>query len=577
MAKAKTIVLKKKRAAAAKKLTQLRARQKKLRADEEALLTQLEAVEEEVPADLEQQIDDLTAQQTDVNDQIGELVDELSNLDEQLDAVAEELDAPADDTSDPADDEEDDGTRAHLGTASRRARTASRPASFRCRSRCFASRGERDAFYARPNVRSFLQRVRALGGSVTNKRGVTGAQLTIPLDILDILRDNLNQYSKLITKVRLRPVSGQARQNIIGKVPEGVWMEMAGVLNNLEFRITDIETDGYKVGGYIPIDNYILADSDLALGEEIMYMLGQAIGYALDKGIVFGLGPNSHMPVGIVTRLAQTAKPGYWGDNQGDWTDLHSSNVLKLLLADKTGETFFVPFLQGCAKIKPTYTADGLIWICNEATKMDLLVRSLAYNSSAAIMAGFDNSMPIIGGEFITLEFMPDKMVVGGYGGEYLLVEREGGTFAVSDQAMFVQDKTVYKGTARYDGQPVSGEAFVALTYDNSDVTTTMAFAPDYANTSANSLVVTSAAGTTSGTTVLTVAGAVNSANKLMAFVGAPAAVSRGDVPDGKWETIVSGTTAIKAPTGSGVTVVELDDAGRVISVGYCASVTAKS
>ena len=105
---------------------------------------------------------------------------------------------------------------------------------------------------------------------------------------------------------------------------------------------------------------------------------------------------------------------------------------------------------------------------------------------------------------------------------------------------MFVQDKTVYKGTARYDGQPVSGEAFVALTYDNSDVTTTMAFAPDYANTSANSLVVTSAAGTTSGTTVLTVAGAVNSANKLMAFVGAPAAVSRGDVPDGKWETIVS-------------------------------------
>ena len=62
-----------------------------------------------------------------------------------------------------------------------------------------------------------------------------------------------------------------------------------------------------------------------------------------------------------------------------------------------------------------------------------------------------------------------------------------------------------------------------------------------------------------------------------MAFVGAPAAVSRGDVPDGKWETIVSGTTAIKTPTGSGVTVVELDDAGRVISVGYCASVTAKS
>ena len=61
----------------------------------------------------------------------------------------------------------------------------------------------------------------------------------------------------------------------------------------------------------------------------------------------------------------------------------------------------------GLGKVKPTYTADGLIWICNEATKKDLLIRSLEYNSSAAIMAGFDNTMPIIGGEFITLEFMP--------------------------------------------------------------------------------------------------------------------------------------------------------------------------
>lgn len=574
MAKPKTIMLKKKRAAAAKKLTQLRAKQKKLRADEEALLAQLEAVQDEVPADLETQIDDLTAQQTEVNDQIGELVDELSNLDEQLDAVAEELDNPADDGS---DDEEDPGAaRAQAVSPARRA--APRTGNFRCRSRCFRSRSERDAFYNSPSVKAFLQRVRALPSGGSKTRGVTGAQLTIPQEILDILRDNLNEYSKLVSKVRLRPVSGTARQNIVGKVPEGVWMEMAGVLNSLEFKITDVETDGYKVGGFIPIDNYILADSDLNLGEEIMYMLGQAIGYALDKGIVFGLGPNSHMPVGIVTRLAQTAKPGYWGDTQGDWTDLHSTNVLKLNLAAQTGTSFFVPFLQGLGKVKPTYTADGLIWICNEATKKDLLIRSLEYNSSAAIMAGFDNTMPIIGGEFITLEFMPDKMVCGGYGGEYLLVEREGGTFAVSDQAMFVQDKTVYKGTARYDGQPVSGEAFVAVTYDNSDVTTSMKFAPDYANTSANSLVVTSAAGSSkSGTTVLTVAGTVNSSNTLKALVGAPASVSKGDEVDDKWATVVSGSTAIEAATGSGVTVVELDDKNKVISIGYCASVTAKA
>lgn len=96
-------------------------------------------------------------------------------------------------------------------------------------------------------------------------------------------------------------------------------------LKTLEFRISEIETDGYKVGGFIVIDNYILKDSDIALGEEIMYMLGQSIGYALDKAIVFGLGPNSKMPVGIMTRLAQTAQPAYWGDNQGDWPPFYEA------------------------------------------------------------------------------------------------------------------------------------------------------------------------------------------------------------------------------------------------------------
>ena len=75
----------------------------------------------------------------------------------------------------------------------------------------------------------------------------------------------------------------------------------------------------------------------------------------------------------------------------------------------------------------------------------------------------------------------------------------------------------------------------------------------------------------------LTVAGAVSASNTFKAFVGAPAAVAKGDVPGKGWTTIVSGTTSIAAPTGSGVTVVELDENGCVISIGYCASVTAKT
>ena len=54
---------------------------------------------------------------------------------------------------------------------------------------------QRDAFLAREEVKDFLQRVRALG---KEQRAVTGAELTIPTVVLDLIRENISKYSKLI-------------------------------------------------------------------------------------------------------------------------------------------------------------------------------------------------------------------------------------------------------------------------------------------------------------------------------------------------------------------------------------------
>ena len=561
MAKNK-LLLTKKRSLKSKQLTEKRAEEKRLKTRASDLDAQLDEVEDDIPAELEQQVQETADSLEAVKNEIADLEQEIADLDGEIAQIDDEIGGGS---SNPSANRSRDGP-ANPGAI------APYPSQFRSRSRCFGSRSQRDAFYERSTVKDFLQRVRSL--AQMGRRSVSGAELTIPTEILDLLRDNLNQYSKLISKVRLRSVSGHARQNIVGKIPEGIWMEMSGALNSLEFRITDIETDGFKVGGFIPIDNYILKDTDIALGEEILYMLGQSIGYAVDKAIVFGLGPNSRMPVGWMTRLGQTAKPAYWGDNQGEWIDLSGTNALKLNLASLDGTAFFVPLLSALAKAKPTYATDGLIWVMNDATKKDIQIRALSFNINAALVSGLEDTMPVIGGEIITLEFMPDHMIAGGYAGEYLLVEREGGTFGSSDAPLYLLDKTVFKGTARYDGQPVSGEAFVGVTYDNTAVTVAMKFATDYANTPANALVVTSAAGT-SGKTILTVAGAVNASNTLKAFVGAPVAIAKGAEPDDHWTEIKSGTTAITAKTGAGATVVELDEHDKVISIGYCASVTA--
>ena len=178
---------------------------------------------------------------------------------------------------------------------------------------------------ARDEIKEFLTRTRELAAQ---KRGVTGADLLIPEVMLGILRDNIAASSKLITKVNYKPLKGKARQNITGTVPEAVWTEMVGALNELEMKFNQVEVDGYKVGGFIPIPNSTLQDSDINLASEILSQLSKAIGIALDKAILYGLG--TKQPLGIATRLAQTSEPSGYPANAPTWKDLHTTNIKKV-------------------------------------------------------------------------------------------------------------------------------------------------------------------------------------------------------------------------------------------------------
>ena len=568
----KQLMLQKQRTALNAKIKALRAQRKTLSEKEKKLQRDVEG-SEEISEELEQQIEQLTQEQTQVDDQLAEALDKLDEIQEKLD----EIDAGA--AADPADEDEgNDEDRSRDPAPSLRSRQARGLESrgFNCRSRMFATRAQRDAFYQNDNVKAFLGRVRSMLGASPAKgqrRSVTGADLTIPTEVLDILRDNANVYSKLAKYVRSRQVKGHARQPILGDGPEVGWMEMAGALNELSFTINEVEVDGFKVGGVIVLDNYLLQDSDIALGEEVLYQLGQAIGYARDKAIVYGKGKAYKMPLGFITRLAQTSQPSDWGEHRRPWVDLHSSNILKLNLASARGADFFVPVLGALAKAKTKYTNGERVWVMNEATKIDVLIKALGIDSAAAIVAGMNDTMPIIGGKIETEEFMPDYTIGGGCLGAYLETEREGGTFGFSDLPLYIQDKTVFKGVARYDGLPTVDEDFVVINYANQDVVTELPFATDYAGDGLNVLICTAAAGAASGKTVVTVAGSVSGTPTLKYAVRFGGSISAGDnLPDG-FENLTSGTTAITAAAGAPITVVELDAAGLVISAGTVNSV----
>lgn len=343
------------------------------------------------------------------------------------------------------------------------------------------NRAEVDTLIAREDVKEFLQRARELAGQ-SQTRAVSGAELNIPDVLLELIRDNLDRYSKLINRVGLRRLKGTSRQNILGTIPEGIWMEAHGKLNELSIAFNQIEVDGYKVGGFIPVHNSDLEDSDENLAEIILDALAQAIGLALDKAILYGTGKK--MPLGIVTRLAQEAQPDDWGLNAPEWTDLHATHIVKIDPSNKTAEQFFSELILKLGSIpKANYTTTGgMWWAMNRKTKATLMSKAVMFNAAGAIVAGVNNTMPVIGGEIIELDFLADNDIVGGYGELYRLVERKGGTLARSEHVRFIEDQTLFKGTARYDGKPIFGEAFVALNINNSNPATTVTFAPDKAN-----------------------------------------------------------------------------------------------
>lgn len=332
---------------------------------------------------------------------------------------------------------------------------------------------ERDAFFAREDVKDFLQRTRELG---RQSRAITGAELLIPDVVLGLIREEITNYSKLYKHVMVRRVPGTSRINIMGQIPEGVWTEMCATLNELNLSFSAVEVDGYKVGGYIAICNAILEDSDISLASEIISAISQAIGLALDKAILYGTG--TKMPLGIVPRLAQTEAPAGYPATARAWADLSTTNLLPI--TGKTDAALFKALVEAAAAAKNG--VGGKFWAMNEGTYSKLVVNAVSINASGAIVTGMNNTMPIVGGAIEILPFIPDGVIVGGYGQRYLLAERAGVQLAQSEHVRFLEDQTVFKGTARYDGIPVIAESFVAIGIDGTTPTAAMEFAPDTAN-----------------------------------------------------------------------------------------------
>jgi HK97 family phage major capsid protein len=503
---------------------------------EQAIAESAEATEEEQKV-VEEEVDKFNGEKDAYDAAKKKLEDEIAGLENDLKETEAEQEAEPEEPEKPAEE----------------APKQERKVEHTMNKRFFnMSNQERDAFFAREDVKNYISEVRS---AIREKRAINNASLTIPEVFLGIIRENITEYSKLYKHVRVRPVGGIARQVIQGTIPEAVWEECCANLNELDLGFYDAEMDCYKVGGFFDICNATLEDSDEDLAAILLAAIGQAIGLALDKAILYGRNTdaNSKMPLGVVSRLAQTSQPAGYPATARPWVDLHTTNILTI--ADTvTGVDLFKTILTDSAVIKGKYSRGEKVWVMNETTYTFLKAQALSINAAGAIVSGVEGTMPVVGGIVEVLDFLPNYVIIGGFFDLYTLAERAGAKFASSEHVKFLQDRTVFKGTARYDGQPIIAEGFAVIGVNGVTPNATMTFAADNANT-VNGILLDKSAATVKATKTVALKATLFPANVDGEITWASSDTTKATVSGGVVTGVAAGSAVITATCGDAVAV----------------------
>lgn len=469
----KTLMLRKRLDDAKKALAALREKDADFQKRQEELEGAIEEAQtEEEKSAVEEEVEKFDAEKKAHDEEKADLEQSVEDLEGEL------ADAEAEDAAKSAAAEAEAARGAEAGSEKREAIRMNARAR-----RLFGKmeRSEVNNMMQREDVKAYLENVREC---IKNKRAVTNAGLTIPEVMLDLLRENIMNYSKLYRHVNVQSVSGDARQPIMGTIPEAIWTECCANLNELDIGFADVEVDCYKVGGYFKVCNATLEDSDIDLAAALLEAIGQAIGFALDKAILYGQNTAAtlKMPEGIVSRLVQISQPASYPPTARPWEDLHTSNVITIANT-YTGVDLFAQIVLASGAAKGKYSRGEKVWVMNETTYTFLKAQAMSVNAAGAVVSGIEGTMPVVGGIVEVLDFIPDYVIIGGYLDLYTLAERAGTRFAESEHVAFLSDQTVLKGTARYDGHPAIAEAFVAIGVNGTTPSSTMTFALDKANT----------------------------------------------------------------------------------------------
>lgn len=462
----RTMILRKKISDKQKELESLRSKLAELVEQAAQFVTREEELEsainevstEEEQKVVEEEVEKFEAAKTaneeaasEVNQQISDIEGEVSEMERQLEEIEDQQRTVPQIPDAPAEEKQKKKSTGKRGFTN----------MIRTRSLRQMNMAEREAFVNSDEVQDLLKEIRAC--MKDHKRSISGGAYTIGEQMIGLLKEDIGDYSKLYRFVNVKKLSGKGREIVMGTYPEAFWEECCDPIYELDQAFTKVEVDCYKVAGYFALCNALIEDSDISLVDELMVALNYAIGFALDKAILYGTG--TKMPLGVVTALANDA------------TGLALTNIITISATNSVGIKLFQSFLTGSGVADQKYSKGDMVWCMNNKTYKKIKAESLSVNAAGAIVAGVEKSMPVEGGAVVVLSFVPDDNVVAGYFELYVLAERKGMTIDQSEHVRFIEDQTVLRGRGRYDGKPAIPSAFVVFGINNTTPTTEIDFA----------------------------------------------------------------------------------------------------
>ena len=288
-------------------------------------------------------------------------------------------------------------------------------------------------------VRSFYENV--IDMAKGKKREVSNTDLLIPEIIMDMISIDMSYAGSVYSLVTVQPMKGTGRIILSGETPEALWVECCDPAEEVSLDFSQLELDCYMLASYVSICNSVLDDSFINLATHIQEQLTLSFVRALDKTILTGDG--NKKPLGITKCIADDLVANKIT------TPSDFKEMIKLLgrFPDKTNQVTAV-------MTRPTYYTQ-------------FAPQTIATNSEGKIIAQsaenprLPDGTPVV---IVSSKALPHGEVIIGDFKKYLLVRRAGTEISTSTHVKFIQNHTIIKAIARYDGRPINAEYFLHLT-----------------------------------------------------------------------------------------------------------------